>query len=77
MLLDADNRATAYRRRIGSPPLTAGSWAFANQLRIISHKSVDDAEAIVFILNAADFEQPSQWQSEYQTPQSEPKLYFL
>lgn len=57
-------------------PLAAGSWALANQLRMVHRKQIDGVEAIIFILNARDLDKPSQWRNEYDLPRREPSLYL-
>jgi hypothetical protein len=55
-------------------PIAAGSWAFLNELRYLElHQDIlDNLDRIVFILNSADFGQPSVWASEVTHPTHRP-----
>lgn len=58
-------------------PLSAGSWSLWNELRMIERNSkFQRVDAIVFVLNAEDFQRPSSWTSEFSHPRSEPASYL-
>ena len=58
-------------------PLSTGGWALTNELRALERKSIDGAEAIVFLLNAGDLGQPAEWTSDYDLPRARPAIYLL
>jgi hypothetical protein len=60
-------------------PIAAGSWAFLNELRYLElHQDIlDNLDRIVFILNSADFGEPSVWASEVTHPTHRPLLALV
>lgn len=59
-------------------PLAAGSWSLWNELRMLSRRpNLQHVDAIVFVLNAKDFEKVSQWKNEYDHPTKKPISYLL
>lgn len=59
-------------------PLSAGGWALQNELAFLDRNTdaVQQADAIVFILNSGDFEGPASWTSEITHPRSYPVSYL-
>ena len=57
-------------------PVSAGSWALLNELRFLKRNMdvVDQADAITFVLNSADFGQASSWACEITHPRERPGL---
>ena len=59
-------------------PLSAGGWALQNELSFLDRNAdaVQQADAIVFVLNSGDFEGPASWKSEIAHPRSYPQSYL-
>ncbi|HYD32650.1 MAG TPA: hypothetical protein VEB64_17545 [Azospirillaceae bacterium] len=57
-------------------PASAPSWALLNELEYIRRNEdiFDKIDAAVFVLNSADFGQPSRWASDLHNPRSKPLL---
>jgi lysophospholipase L1-like esterase len=62
-------------------PISAGSWALQNELSYVrSHSGIlPKIDAIAFVLNSGDFDEPSSWASELTHPRTRPfpGLIFL
>lgn len=60
-------------------PVSAGSWAFLNELRYLQlHSSIlSDIDRIVFVLNSGDFGRPSVWASESTHPTVRPRSALI
>ncbi len=63
-------------------PISAGNWALQNELTYMrQHPEVlQQVDAVVFLANGGDFDQPSSWANELTHPRSHPfpgALFFL
>lgn len=60
-------------------PVSAGSWALLNQLAFLRENRdlVEGSDAIVFVLNAADFGEPSVWTDAPEKPSRPPVSAIL
>jgi hypothetical protein len=59
-------------------PLSAGSWALWNELRVVErHPELLDVDLIVIVVNDGDFDRPSEWRSEMTHPRSRPLSYAV
>lgn len=60
-------------------PLSAGSWALLNELHMLKRNMdvVEHSDAIVLVLNSADFDQPSSWACDITHPRERPRVALL
>lgn len=60
-------------------PVSAGSWALLNEIRFLRRNMdiVDQSDALVFVLNSADFNQASSWACEITHPREQPRFALV
>lgn len=60
-------------------PLSAGSWALLNELHALKRSMdvVEQSDAIVFVLNSADFDQASSWACDLTHPLERPRVGLI
>lgn len=59
-------------------PAAAGGWALQNELSFLERNAsvVSHADAIVFVFNKGDFDEPASWTSESTHPRTYPHSYL-
>jgi len=79
----ADKLGPRLSLRTGDPhwPLSAGSWALLNEIHVLRRNMdvVEQSDAMVFVLNSADFDQASSWACDLTHPRERPRvaLFYL